>query len=149
MAFQDLKARIIQALRIISGDASVTEISVGVKLAYDPGIAPDNDQVLVPKWYVDTLSGGFVYFTDNDNPGISVDLGTGVVTLSDILTDFPTIGGNGMVRLQADQLIGSDWVSGDFVPDYGSITKDVDDNILTATFTLGNTSITRLRGRIY
>lgn len=145
MAYHDLQARFLKILGIKSLEN--VPMSVGNELRYDAGVSINSDFTLVPKWYADQLGGGFVYFTDNDNPNISVNLSAGTVTLSDILTDFPVISGNGLVRLQASTFVSGSWTDGDYVPDYGSVTKDVDGNILTATFTLGNV-LTSIRGRI-
>jgi len=145
MAYHDLQARFLKILGIKSLEN--VPMSVDNELRYDPGVSINSDFTLIPKWYADQMGGGYVYFTDNSDPGITVNLAAGTVTLSDILTDFPVISGNGLVRLQASTLVSGNWTDGDYVPDYGSVTKDIDGNILTATFTLGNV-LTSIRGRI-
>lgn len=86
------------------------------------------------------------YFTDNSLTGVVCDKTAGTITLSDIATNFPTISANGIIRGAFDLLIGSTWYASDVLPE---MTKDGSGNLLTALFTLGNTGITTIRGRIY
>lgn len=89
---------------------------------------------------------GRIYFTDNSRTGIVCDKTVGTVTLADIATDFPTISTNGIIRASIDVLISGTWYSNDVQPE---CTKDGSGNLLTALFTLGNTGITTIRGRIF
>lgn len=93
-----------------------------------------------------TTSGIYTYFTDSGTSGIVSDKTAGTVTLADIATDFPIISANGIIRANIDILIGGTWYSSDVQPE---CTKDGSGNLLTALFTLGNTGITTIRGRIY
>lgn len=146
----DLKARNIQIEQIqsvkpnpISGDV---HIPVDAKLRYTEGFNLDDDYDLVYKSWVEANSAGMVYFTDNSVTGIVCDKDLGTITLSDILSDFPVISEKGIIRGSFDLLISGTWYPNDVFPE---ITKDGDGNLLTATFALGNTDITTIRGRIY
>lgn len=141
----DLKARILQILKISSPNPGTDPIEVTDELRYSSGVGVNDDYTLVPKWYVDTVSISPVYFTDNDNAAIDVDLGTGIITIADMLTNFPVISGSGIVRGNFDVKVGSDWFALDQFPE---VTKDIDGNILTAAFYL-NQSFDSIRGRIF
>lgn len=141
MAFNDIKGRILQIARILHS----TFITVGNELRYDPSVPISDDYTLVTKYYVDNVSISPVYFTDNSNANISVNLGTGVIAIADVLNNFPVISGSGIIRGNFDVKKGSDWVPLDQFPE---ITKDIDGNILTAAFYL-NDSFDKIRGRIF
>lgn len=143
---QDIIVRGIQAESIESVKPDALPIQVDVELRYDPAVSIADDYTLVTKLYVDGLVGaGNIYFTDNSNPAIDVDLSAGTIELSDIATDFPIISDNGIIRGNFDLLIGGVWYPADVLPE---VTKDGSGNLLTALFTTGNTGITTIRGRI-
>lgn len=144
---QDIKVRNIQVEGIqspapqpISGDDF---ISVNSKLRYTEGFVLDNDYDLVNKSYVDENVLASNYFTDNETSGISVNLTTGVITVT--MAIFPTIAERGIIRGNFDVKVGSDWFSLDQFPE---VTKDIDGTILTAVFYL-NQSFDEIRGRIF
>jgi hypothetical protein len=96
---------------------------------------------------ISALVSPFTYFTDNSQTGIVCDKTAGTVTLADIETDFPTIFANGIIRLNVDILIGGSWISNDVLP--SDIVKNVDGEIESCVFYLGNTGITTIEGRIF
>lgn len=91
-----------------------------------------------------TLTTPFVYFTDSLTSGISSNKTTGVVTIT--MASFPDIASNGIIRADIDILKDGEWYASDVLPE---VTKNGSGVLLTAVFTLGNTDITTIRGRIY
>lgn len=148
----DLKARNIQVEEIqsvkpdsVSGDMAIT---VDAKLRYTEGFILDDDYDLVYKSYIDSMGGGFTYFTDNSNAAIAVNLSTGEIVIADVATNFPVISDNGIIRLQCDCLIGGVWLPSDVFPDYTTLVKDGSGFIISCSFFTGQTDITTIRGRI-
>lgn len=144
---QDIKVRNIQVEGIqspapqpISGDDF---ISVNSKLRYTSGFPLDDDYDLVYKSYLSENALSAIYFTDSEVSGISVNLSTGVITVT--MATFPTIAERGIIRGNFDVKVGSDWVALDQFPE---VTKDINGTILTAVFYL-NQSFDKIRGRIF
>lgn len=144
MALHDLKARIIQVLRLLAPDSEPI-IAIETKAQYSQLFPLTEDGDIVYKAYLNNLRLD-IYFTDNSQAGIVCDKDLGTITLADIATDFPTISANGIIRCSCDLLISGTWYANDVLPE---VTKDGSGNLLTALFTLGNTGITTIRGRIF
>ena len=139
------------AVLLLEGTASASPViptlpadSILVDVAFIPSVASGNSPYLL--YGNDTDANTDIYFTDNSQTGIVCDKTAGTITLADIATNFPTISTNGIIRGAFDLLIGGTWYASDVLPE---MTKDGSGNLLTALFTLGNTGITTIRGRIF
>lgn len=131
----NIKAKNLQVDNIESREEVI--IAIQNLLRYAESLVPTNDYDLVPKWYIDTLSVQFTYL-DQTSPYVTLTDG-GSIAITDFATAYPSLSSNGMVRANIDILSGGVWTAVDVLPD---LTKDIDGNILTATWNLNQFGVT-------